>query len=87
MELFFYGSVDRQGVYLIEQRFKWAESFVDGRAVVGDHGLYGPVWDIDHHGCQVFQRKFAAGSSFFKDLALESYERMGRGKPKISSST
>ncbi len=64
-----YGFIDRQGVYVIEPHFKWAESFAEGRAVVGDDGFDGPVWYIDRHGNQAFQRKFAAGSSFFKGLA------------------
>ena len=64
-----YGFIDSHGVYVIEPRFKWAESFIDGRAVVGDDGFAGPVWYIDHHGDQVFHRKFGQGSSFFKGLA------------------
>ncbi len=64
-----YGFIGKDGIYVIPPRFQWAESFSEGYAVVGVDGYHGPVWYISHHGDPVFERKFAAASSFFKGLA------------------
>ena len=69
MENGLYGFIDKGGIYVIPPRFEWAEGFAEGYAVVGIDGYNGPVWYIDHRGNPVFDRKFAAASSFFKGLA------------------
>jgi hypothetical protein len=51
---------------MIRPHFSYAESFAEGRAVVGDCDSY---WSIDHDGQRAIPGTFARASSFFKGLA------------------
>ena len=59
--------IDHTGHYVIAPRFKYAEDFAEGRAVVGDQES--GLWYIDHSGRQAIAGKFAVASPFFKGLA------------------
>jgi hypothetical protein len=60
------GYADTSGKVVIRPRYKYAESFSEGLAVVGDEAEF---WYIDTRGDDAFPGKFAAASPFFKGLA------------------
>ena len=60
------------GVYQIKPAFKYAESFAEGFAVVGDPDS--GYWYIDRNGAQAIPGKFIFASPFFKGLAHVKFE-------------
>jgi hypothetical protein len=67
-----YGYADKSGAIVIPARYKYAESFSEGFAVVGDdtyvEGTYKFSY-IDRRGVRSIPGEFEAASPFFKGLA------------------
>jgi len=62
-----YGYANKSGAVVIPATYKYAESFSEGFAVIGDD--FSKVWYIDQNGNRTIPGEFAAASPFFKGLA------------------